>query len=168
MNCKDFEMLMADALGDELAAADRPTFDAHLAECDTCRHDYETARKAIAEMRTLPGPERVTVRREGDRLVIQGAPAGPPRKRWWLTSGVFRYAAGLLIAFTAGYGLHAGLMVRELVRPGTAGSGGAPAPVISARDDNLQAALVSAHQKNPTRSDLAKCLIAMFPAKQKG
>jgi anti-sigma factor RsiW len=39
MNCEEFEMLMADALGDELSPNDRPVFEAHLAECDCCRQE---------------------------------------------------------------------------------------------------------------------------------
>ena len=67
MNCEDVEMLLADALGDELADADRAAFEAHLAECERCRREYETTRAAVQSMRALPGPQRVTVRREGDR-----------------------------------------------------------------------------------------------------
>ena len=69
-DCEDFEMLTADALGNELSEADRPAFEAHLAQCEKCRREYETASRTVSMMRALPGPTRVTIRREGDRLVI--------------------------------------------------------------------------------------------------
>jgi anti-sigma factor RsiW len=170
MSCKEYESLMADALGDELSPEDRPAFEAHLASCERCRREYETSREAVAAMRTLPGPQRVAVHREGDRLVIDdsqaaalgasGDPRGLSPAVWW-ARGVFRYAASVLVAFTAGYIAHAGLMSSDASRPVT--------PVVQVGDSgtqtdgqkSLQGALVSAYTRNPHRSDLAKCLIAM-------
>lgn len=161
MNCTDFEVLLADALGDELSAVDRPVFEAHLAECEKCRREYETALRTVTTMRALPGPARATVRREGNRLVIDDRPSHAPRVPWWFRGGVFRYAASILIAFLAGYAVHAGLMMTEAERPAdhlvqTDDSIEAPASPSS-----LQRALVHTHVRNPARSDLAKCLIAM-------
>ncbi len=204
MTCEDFEMLMADALGGELSPADRPVFEAHLAECEDCRREYESASKTVSTMRELPGPERLTIRREGDRLVIDKAPARVLRSPWWSRGGVLRYAASILIAFTAGYALHAGLLLtgdtpsiqvaetdgqsgtkepgttetatiqvadtsREhgttepgIVDTGAVDAGTSPA----ASPTNLQRALVNTHARNPSRSGLAKCLIAMANAKE--
>ncbi len=133
MNCSDFETLMADALGNELSPADRPVFEAHLGECPKCREEYESSRRAVATMRELPGPARVTVRREGDRLVIEDKPPkyvsgkDSAARRGLLGTvasilvgsasrgrglqpaargALFRYAASVLIAFFAGYALH--------------------------------------------------------------
>ena len=117
MKCQDFETLMADALGNELAPADQPTFEEHLAQCDTCRHEYATACETLATMRRLPGPEPVTLKHDGARLGIEDAPMGTRRP----LRGAFRYAASVLIAFTAGYALHAGLMV--------SGAGGMGGPI---------------------------------------
>jgi hypothetical protein len=76
---------------------------------------------------------------------------------------MLRYAASVLIAFVSGYALHTGLMIAELgkdhsppVRP----------PQVASSDpssESLQNALVAAHQLDPGRSNLAKCMIAMFP-----
>ncbi len=191
MNCVDFEPLMADALGDELSPGDRRVFEAHLGECTRCRQEYATARRAVGMMRQLPGPMRVSARREGDRLVIEDKPAAG---RVWdrpsslsfdrlksrshrlrsaarASGGLFRYAAIVLIAFTAGYALHAGAVSRQLsaishqssaftTRYSTVGNR-------QSTFDNdgsyhtLRGALVSAHIRNPGRSDLAKCLIAV-------
>lgn len=176
MNCKDFEMLMADALGDELAPADRPGFEAHLAECERCRHEYETSRKAITAMRALPGPQRVRVERRGRRLILHdptygtgstrgtGFPAGRRVPRW-LTGGLFRYAASVLIAFAAGYALHSGLMIAEFQRSDVMVSRHEGTLPEEASDESLQKALFTAHQTNPGRTSLAKCMIAMFPTK---
>ena len=107
MKCQDFETLMADALGNELAPADQPIFEEHLAQCDACRHEYATACETLATMRRLPGPEPVTLHDNGARLGIEDAPTGTRRP----LRGAFRYAASGLIAFTAGYALHAGWRV---------------------------------------------------------
>lgn len=183
MNCEDFEMLMADALGGELASGDRPEFDRHLAECKACRTDFETSQRAIEEMRALPGTQKVTARREGNRLVIDAASlasvnaarsttggttlgASSRRKKVrpgrtlpdlpsWATTPL-RYAAGLLIAFTAGYALHAGLTLADAARTSPIVIN-QPAPP----GESLQGSLAKAHARKPGRSNLAKCLIAM-------
>jgi anti-sigma factor RsiW len=165
MNCKEFESLLADALGDELSSEDRPAFEEHLADCQRCRLEFESTREAVAAMRALPGPQRVSVRREGNRLVIQDddrtgpVPRGlhrgeglPPVARW--TRGVFRYAASVLIAFTAGYIAHAALVVQETPIPRNE-------IVKVPGSKTLGGALVSAYTRNAARSDLAKALIAM-------
>ena len=171
MTCEDFETLMADALGNELSETDRPAFEAHLAECEKCRREYETASKTVVTMRQLPGPERITFRREGDRLIIdekRAAGFGPRRgpdeltratRRW---GGVFRYAASILIAFTAGYALHAGLILSDARRPAPQSEEEIPGLIrVGPSAGNLQQAFVNAHVRKPARSDLAKCLIAM-------
>ncbi len=69
MKCEDVEMLMADALGDELSSDDRSVFEFHLAECDRCRQEYETALRAVDTMRLLPGPRPLrtgSIHRRGD------------------------------------------------------------------------------------------------------
>lgn len=174
MNCQEFEILMADALGDELSPADRPAFEAHLAQCARCREEYESAGRAVETMRTLPGPRRVNVRREGDRLVIEeprsaglGERGTSRRSRFAFSRfrGVFRYAASVLIAFTAGYAVHAGLMVTDAGRqtlvqvPLTPEENTAQKPTTPGRD--FRSAIVSAATGKPSRSDLAKCLVAM-------
>ena len=165
MNCEDFEILMADALGDELSPADRPAFEVHLAECATCREEFDSNQKALGTMRALPGPRRVNVRREGNRLVIEEPRAANSstvtRRQRWLTAlaarGVFRYAASVLIAFTAGYAVHAGMMAADKAgqQPVTRLEKSPPA------DGSFQHVLLSTHARKPSTSDLAKCLIAM-------
>jgi len=184
MKCEDFDMLMADALGGELSSNDRPAFDAHLAECERCRADFESSRRTLEDLRTLPGSRRVAARREGDRLVIEdatsigrGAPgeigaithptsakAGPAPMRRTIArflASPMRYAAGLLIAFTAGYALHAGLTLADASR-----STGTVAHVLQDSGTSFEGSLVRAYARNPGRSDLAKCLIAMSSARR--
>lgn len=168
MNCANFELLMADALGDELSPGDRIVFEAHLGECQKCRQEYATARRAVAVMRELPGPVKLVrdsnlaTAGKGDRLVLEDKRAagstarGAPR---WLkpparkSASLFRYAASLLIAFAAGYALN------ERPNPLPVG----PKPSRDSQkttSDTLRGALVSVHVRNPARCDLAKCLIA--------
>ncbi len=170
MHCEDFEMLMADALGNELAASERPAFSAHLDKCPRCRQDYESALEAVGMMRELPGPQHVTVRREGDRLVIdQRRATGFSLRGGWrelkpatrLGRGLLRYAASVLIAFAAGYMVHAGLMVTGAGRPGPIPVGQGTETGLPESDGGLQGALVDAHDRSPSSSNLAKCLMAM-------
>lgn len=156
MNCEDFQMLLADALGGELSDADRPAFDAHVAQCANCRHEYESMTGAVRSLRSLPDPQPVSVRRVGGRLIL-GESSRDTKAA--ISFGLLRYAAGLLIAFSAGYALHAGLTPRD-----TTSSGSAVVQMASAESgrNTLQVAIAGAHLRNPARSDLAKCLSAMY------
>lgn len=160
MNCEEFENLLADALGNELAAEDRPDFEAHRATCERCRREYESTRSAIERMRDLTGPAAVDVRREGDRLVIApGTPATTSPRRVPI---VFRYAAAVLIAFAAGY-LSRG--ASSTVRPETPRvqrPAEEPLPAAASRKPSLRLALADAYAKHRDRSELAGCLSALF------
>jgi hypothetical protein len=124
-------------------------------------------------MRSLPGAKRVSVRREGSRLVIEdpqrasatvSVAARKLRFAPRAAGGVFRYAAGLLIAFICGYGLHVGLTVANTARQsqrivqvyGDNRTAAETEPV-----NSFQSALANTYVRNPARSDLAKCLLAM-------
>ncbi len=179
MNCEDFDMLMADALGDELSPDDRPDFETHLASCDRCREEYASASDVIASLRSIPGPERVVVRREGDRLIIQDGvePASSTAihdettlrhgsARWRSSTNptfgsLMRYAASLLIAFTGGYGLHAGLIVFGSPDSTASTTVVVDSPSTGAELASLEGAIRETHTRKPTRSGLATCLIAM-------
>ena len=162
MKCEDFESYLADALGDELAPEDRPTFESHLAECETCRQEYEESQRAIDTMRVLSGPQRASIHREEGRLIIQMpessdvAPdeaAAGSRTAAGMGTGLLRYAATVLFAFTAGYAVHAGLIMADDARTGQLVTHvGKSAP----RD--LRGSLVSAHARNPSYSGLGKLL----------
>ena len=165
MSCEDFEMLMADALGDELSEADRPAFEGHLAMCERCRDEYRTALTTVRTLQSLTGADRVStgVEHEVDRAAspIRSGPRG--YSRWSFTSAL-RYAASVLIAFTAGYAVHAGFVNEPTVRPPdvehfalNVAAGHAPV-----EPNTFGAALAGEHLKDPGRSGLAKCMIAMF------
>ncbi len=171
MNCEEFEPHLADALGDELSPTDRVAFEEHVARCEACRGEYETARRALSELRSLPAPRQVSMR-DIDTALVPGVPLrlhaadlgtgrvaqshAVPRRSF---VRVVRYAASLLIAFTAGYALHAGLTFssrpvageRYTSRDGAYGT------------STLEAAFARVHAQKPTRSDLAKAMIAMVP-----
>lgn len=159
MNCEDFEMLMADALGDELAESDRVQFEAHLAACETCRRECESLKRTVDATRTLAGPRKVRVQRDGDRLVIQpeDTPARSvlhgPVSAVWRGGRLLRFAASVLIAFTAGYAVHAGLMMTD-----DATREPQIVQVDRASPPSVRGSLVSAHARNPSRSGLANCL----------
>lgn len=159
MNCEDFQMLLADALGGELSNADRSGFDAHVAQCARCRAEYESMSGAVRSLQSLPEPQPVRVRRVGDRLIL-GEPSRDSMTSF--SYGLLRYAAGLVIAFTAGYALRAALTTPDaaprdgMVQVAAAGS----------KRDTLQLAIAGAHLRNPARSDLAKCLSAMYDTRR--
>ncbi|MCH7526986.1 MAG: zf-HC2 domain-containing protein [Planctomycetes bacterium] len=163
MNCEEFETLLVDALGGELAPADESVFQAHVAQCERCRVEYETTRAAVDTMRSLPGPQRVRVERRGQRLILHD-PAPPRRSGVSRLAGsaVFRYAASVMIAFVGGYALHAGLMLADA-------AGGTQVVRLDpkhgsaiADEPSFQTALITAHWRNPKQPDLAKCMVAMF------
>ena len=113
MNCEDFQLLLADTLGGELSDAQRPGFEAHIAQCSQCRREYESMRETVCSLLSLPEPQPVRVRRVGGRLILGESPRGAMAA---FSHGYLRYAAGLLIAFTAGYALHATLTPRGVTR----------------------------------------------------
>lgn len=162
MKCEDFESYLADALGDELAPEDQPTFESHLAECEGCRQEYEKSRRAIDAMRVLSAPQPVSIHREGGRLVIQmpessdmtpAVAAAGSRRAAGMGTGLLRYAATVLFAFTAGYVVHAGVMMADDARPGQLVT-----HVGESTPRNLRGSLVSAHARNPSYSGLGKLL----------
>ena len=159
MNCEDFQMLLAESLGGELSDAQRPAFEAHIAECSQCRREYESMRETVCSLLSLPDPQPVRVRRVGGRLILGESSRGAMAA---FSYGLLRYAAGLLIAFTAGYALRAALTPRDaaprvgVVQVADAGS----------KRDTLQFAIAGAHLRNPARSDLAKCLSAMYDTRR--
>lgn len=160
MNCEDFQMLLADSLGGELPDAQRPGFEAHVAECSQCRREYESMRETVCSLLSLPEPQPVRVRRVGGRLILGESSRGAMTS---FSYGLLRYAAGLVIAFTAGYALRTALTPR-----GTLPSSGGVMQVADAgsKRDTLQVAIAGAHLRNPARSDLAKCLSAMYDTRR--
>ena len=190
MKCEDFQMLLADALGGELSDADRPAFEAHTAQCPRCRAEYESMSGAVRSLQALPEPQPVSVRRIGDNLILgvhpdtlgvhpdtplplrgRGQGEGVPGRTLsessrgtatWFSHRLLRYAASVLIAFTAGYALRSTLAPRD-------DASGRPVALVAndgAKRGSLEGAIAGAHLRNPTRSDLAKCLIAMYDVRR--
>ncbi len=162
MNCQEFEMMLAEALGDELREGDRQAFDAHAAECARCRSEFASLRRTVTTLQMLPAAQGVRLERVGDQLILSTAACGlhppSPLTRWF--GALVRYAACVVLAFAAGYSLHP-----ERIGPALNWGPRAPRVVSTgSRSDSLQAALTGAYGRNPTRSDLAKCLIAMYDA----
>lgn len=54
--CREFVELVSDYLDDELPAADRARFEAHLAECDGCLGYLEDIRQIVNSLHELPEP----------------------------------------------------------------------------------------------------------------
>ena len=179
MKCEDFEQLLADALGGELAEAERPAFEGHLAQCDACRREYEGNAAAVQALKGIVGPQQVRVRREGERLIIEGPEhssvvdtargmvktVGPSYGRTeWRGRAFFRYAASVLLAFIGGYALHAGLMLSNSGPSAPGGSG----PVVVAQVDKptFQDELVQAYRRSPKGSDLSKCMMVLLSARR--
>lgn len=166
MTCREFEPLMADALGGELSGQDKQVFDAHLTECESCRAEFEAGVAVLDRLRSLPAPDETIVS-------LRNAPPGTTRLRdgkLFMTPRIvplMRYAASILIAFAAGYGAN-GLLSRS----GMAGVSkearrtslvvDTPRPI----PESLQRKLAEVHARGPKRSDLAKCAIALLSASQ--
>ncbi len=161
MNCEGFETLLADAIGEELADTDRAAFEGHLAMCERCREEYRTAIATVRTLRTLPGATRVSSAIDGDVGAALPFASGAVKTRsvrpW---ARVMRYAASVLLAFTAGYGAHGlGAADRSPSSTVVVDSVGA-----AAERPTFGAALAVSYLRDRGRSDLARGLIAMFPA----
>lgn len=164
MNCEEFESLLADMLGGELTEAARPDFEAHLALCERCRHEYETSSSAVQSMRELPMPKRIVVSREGDRLVISPTQVEKPRWRRF-TQSAFQYAASILIAFLAGYTVHAMRGPDEGPPKGINSTG--PAVVVvedqpEPSRETLRFTLANQCSRMRSRATVASCMGALF------
>jgi hypothetical protein len=176
MNCERFESLLADALGDELSAPNRPAFEEHLRTCEHCRGEYDSSSSALSAMRSLPAPSIVSVDVGGSDGVPFSRVAWTTKKRVTLRwSAALRYAATIVIAFAAGYFYRADQKSsattpgveptmfshpsNERVVPDLFGS---RERFAQSPPRSFEAALAGAHLQNPSRSDLAKCMIAMF------
>ncbi|MFQ5413948.1 MAG: anti-sigma factor family protein [Phycisphaerae bacterium] len=188
MNCDDVQRLMADAVGDELAPADEAAFLVHVAGCAACRDAYDRHRGAVAILRRVTGPPRVTSQPRAtvvspERRRGRTRSAHPMATRW---TRVLGYAASVVVAFLLGHGIrtgpeHTGIVDNhdaDSVPVASAGPatdsatspsitsttppGGAAtrAPVGTRR--GFRAALAVVHRRHPGRSDLAKGLIALF------
>lgn len=162
MKCEEFELLLADALGDELSENGQVVLDRHLATCPACRCDYESAMRTVDGMRSIPGSKSVRMRREGRRWIVDDTHADgvtPPTRSAPRTQGygVFRWAASILIAFTTGYAFHAGVMMKGAIERFE------PTPMMVDVDGsvNVYGALLRAHAVKPSRANLAKALMVL-------
>ncbi|MCG8405266.1 MAG: zf-HC2 domain-containing protein [Phycisphaerales bacterium] len=169
MNCQEFETLLSDALGGELAERDRPVFETHLAECERCRLEYETSRAAVQSMRELPGPARVAVSREGDRLVIGPVSQSGAQLRQSFTQNLLRYAASVLIAFAAGYLVHAARSSGEspeMVAQGPKEHGHAETQLERPRE-SLRVTLAHTCGRGRSRAAIVSCMSTLFSASER-
>jgi anti-sigma factor RsiW len=84
MNCQDIESKLADYLGEELEAAARTAFEAHLGRCPKCRTEVHDLGGTIDTLRTLPGVSTEDARRHTADLIVMRRPA--PLRRAMITS----------------------------------------------------------------------------------
>jgi len=157
MNCNDARGLMADALGGELSEADRSAFDSHCEACRQCRRDYETAALALDAMRSLPAPQHVQLRHKGRAFVAERPAVFSQLRRRATGWSLWRHAASVLVAFSAGVAVHAGWVAVRADRPASSDLQAVR------REGGFDRALVAAHSHNPRSSDLTKCMAALFP-----
>ncbi len=179
MNCEQFENLLADALGDELSAANRPAFEEHLQACERCRREYESTSAALSAMRALTAPPVAALNERADGNLRADQAENGARRFSVPWPALMRYAAAILIAFAAGY------LYRQEPTPSATTPSVKPTLQANARDEpvaisvtdlngrivhasprSFEAALAGAHLRNPAQSDLAKCMIAMFATRQ--
>lgn len=162
MNCEEFELLLADELGGELGDADRAAFDGHLTSCATCRGENESLAGAVGRLQSLPAAPGMRVERLGDRLILTPSKAmsasSMTSARW--TRGLLSYAAGVALAFLAGYFVHG------VASPGaTAVAPPRHVSTATSPGHDLQSAVAMQFSRNPGRSDLAKGLLAMYQSR---
>lgn len=86
-------------LNDELDVGERAAFEAHLAECATCRCEVEAMRRTLAILRTLPPLE---ASRDLAPVILASVRTRRPRGTWWLPPGVRALAAAAGLALLLG------------------------------------------------------------------
>lgn len=171
MNDERFDELLADAIGGELSGSDAAEFEAALQDSPARREEFESLRRAAGAMASVPGPVvvpmgatdevgRPAVSISQAALSLKTGSSGPsshspPRVRG---GGVMRTAASVLIAFTAGYGTHAWLTIRDAVE--RADPSDRTVRVADAGAESIRERLTREHLAKPHRSALASCLIA--------
>lgn len=164
MQCSEIQELLADALGGELSGERLNELNAHLASCASCRAERENLALLQVKLRALPGPAAAQLAKEGERWSLAPGPSLRPNDVAVLAPSrrgapaFMRRAAGILIAFTAGYAAHAllTLSARREVSDRTP-----PRLVRSVEGDDLRRAVALAHQARPATSDLAKVMTAL-------
>ncbi len=162
MQCTEFESLLADALGDELAADRRPAFEAHLSECERCRHEYESAAGAVQTLRSLPATPTVPIERIGDRLVIGGRTQADSPSRRLLAAAPLRIAAAIALAFASGYLLHAARTPANATKVSPRLFEHRPGGDVVATAPRLESVLADTMARNPTGSPLANYMSAIL------
>jgi anti-sigma factor RsiW len=77
MDCKDIDELMADYLGEELAADERRELEAHLDRCEQCRSDVAELRATLAHLESLEtvSRESAAIHTRSLRVVRRRRPA---------------------------------------------------------------------------------------------
>ncbi len=170
MKCEEFEMMIAESLGSELAESDRPALEAHLAECPRCREELRAAEGLLLTMRSIPGPTGQEVFGGRPESIGSSDPRFQESSAWILRKSVplLRYAAIILAAFGAGYFVRSTNVSME--RDGVDHAATVDSIARKARPDpdgnemrTFEAALSGAYRRNPGGSDLAKCMRALFP-----
>lgn len=164
MSCADFELLMAEALGDEIGAADRARLDAHLRDCAACREAFAEAGEAVGLLRRLPGAEDDLLAARtaaGQERWTSKGPGASGGRRWLLP--MLRYAAVVAAAFAAGYAWsdrHPQQAATSLEVPDLSEAELQEDPAQHAT--SFESALARAYRRKPGGSDLAKCMSALF------
>jgi anti-sigma factor RsiW len=173
MKCDDVERLLADAVGEELSPSESAALEEHLAACPRCRSEIESLRGTLGLLKNLAAADPtnehaaairpITVAIETRQADSFSARPTPLSRIGKLRS--YRTAAGLAIAFLAGYG------VRHLLTPNpestsvvqVTDSGTMPGPeeTDAASADSVRRAFLDARMRHAGGSDLARCLIAL-------
>lgn len=140
IDCSTFESLLPDALGGELSGPDRLAFESHRGRCQSCHAEYESLSQTVDRVRDRLAP---------DVLAAPRTIATPPR-RFSLRS--LSYAAVIVLAFLAGYGIR--------------GSARAPLPVHRENSGDaattMEQKFVMAHRQAPKSSEFTKSVLAVL------
>ena len=165
MNCERFVELLADALGNELPSTTQTDFDTHLASCAKCRREYQSMQDTVSTLRQLPPAPQVAIERLNDTLVL-GRPMDLRRSITQRLSGLLRYAAVILLAFSAGFASRSGSAIAPTDRPGAGDGSRWMQPAEGDADGTVRMALVTAHRQRPGSTKLTKLLVALHSPTQ--
>ena len=150
MNADEMRDKLADYLGDELQPEERRRFEEYAATDPSFAAEVESLRETLRAMRSLD---------ESAGEASSGTTHGSARMAWARAPALLRYAAIILLAFSAGY-----LVPDRSETPRDVSTATDVQPKRATDQTEWQMRLAMAYSNSSSRSGLARSLVALARA----